>query len=851
MINFTKYAFKVKREVRKALSQKITLSSAHRLDLESFITTVKRKHIANFLGILLTVLTISVAIAGFFTYNNLDAIVSRLETDEAANSNLYQYKEILVNLQQMENQVELYDLTANDDYLDNYNETITTVFQNVDSINRLNEKDQTILLLNDSLADLINQKTELLNQFIALRDSSDKSELEKLEGYLSNLELEKDQINNDSNLEPDSENESTEKTGFFKKLFAKKPKNTSVSNVENTEHLNARDSTLSAEKKAFQNKINSTVKRIKQAQDSAKSNQRSQEIQLLGAHFDIQNRIMDLVTYLEKIETIKMKKRSMEAKLLTAETSQQVTLFFFLATLLLLSSVIVMIVYVKRSLSYQEILRESKKNTEELSHAKERFFANMSHEIRTPMNAISGFTKILLKSNLNPEQKDQMEIINQSSDHLLHLLNDILDFSKLQANKLQLEETDFSLDQVAKETIELLRESAVSKGISLKIETNSLPKLVKGDPYRLRQILLNLLNNGIKFTEKGTVLLKMTGTKTSGWCDIEIEVSDTGIGMTPAQQKKIFEEFEQASQSSSSKGTGLGLAITKGLVMLHKGQINLNSQPNEGTKVSIKLTYPISDTATIEPSQRQNTTQFQGIHVLIADDEPFNIKLLATLLKNRGFTYKEATDGNAALQLAKVESFDLILLDLKMPGLSGWEVASQLKNNNGPNQRTPKIALTATITKLDHQKGEEVGFDRLMRKPFDENELFETIQKLVDIPIKTTPQIDISSLRNMGDDQFVTDMIETFIQSARSGMKEIYKAYEQNDFDEIGLIAHKIVAPARHFKADRLVGQLKSLEQKAEAKDQIQQTELDTIKKLLSEVIESLQNEITQLTQTD
>jgi len=844
--------------------QNITLRDVGRLFVNSLQTIVQRNHIANFLGILLIILTVSVAAAGYMTYRKLNDIVVKLETGDHTNSNLLQYKEILVNLHDMENHVESFDLTNDPDFIEKYNLSITRVFDRVDSLNKLNPEDKELLLLNDSLGVLINEKTLVLNELIDLKSDSISDELTELEGFISQVtetQLKQEKVAEKKNtsvqkIETEEKKEPEEepkKKGFFKRLFAKKPDSKpeapeqEISLTTNSENSN-QDSVLAIKSKIIQHQINTKVDELRSSQKAALQENKERELNLLSRHYAIQNQIMDLVTYLEGRETVKMKIRSLKAQELAATTNEQITLFFSLATILLFSSVVVMIVYVRRNVKYQQLLRESKNSAEILAKAKERFFANMSHEIRTPMNAISGFTKVLLKTDLSYEQKDHLEIIDKSSEHLLHLLNDILDFSKLQAEKLQLEKSSFSLEQVCEESIRLLEDSAKRKGLTLTKTLENIPDYVEGDPYRLRQILLNLLNNGIKYTEKGEVSLHVNGVINREHVKLSIAVKDTGVGIPKEKQFRLFREFEQADQSSFSKGTGLGLAITKRLVILHDGKIKLDSKEGEGTTVKISLTYPLAEKPTEATPENHSHGQFEGLRVLVADDEPFNTKLLATILSRKGISYDEAFDGEEALDKAEKQKYDLLLLDLKMPKLTGWEVASKVKNGDGPNSKTPMIALTATVTRLDQEKGSQVGFNHLMRKPFDENELFDQMGQLLNLK---TPEpadsagnqfeADLTTLRQMGDEAFVAEMVNTYIISAEDGMKQLKLMFEQENFPEVAMIAHKIVAPSRHFKATKLVQQLKDVELEAETdQPKIHPNQLEAIETELNQVIASL-----------
>ena len=309
-----------------------------------------------------------------------------------------------------------------------------------------------------------------------------------------------------------------------------------------------------------------------------------------------QAKIYELINSLEATELEAGRDHVKDIQRLANDTNREVVIFSALASALLLITLISQLNYVGRNRRYQMLLRQAKVNAEELAEAKEKFLANMSHEIRTPMNAISGFTNQLLKNSAPGEQREQLQIVKSSSDHLLHLLNDILDFSKLQANKVKLNTQPFDLKLLLHETVRIFEDMAQEKGLKLKTEFDGIPQFVEGDAQRLRQIILNLMHNAIKFTDEGHVALRATvETKSDKKITLSISVIDTGVGIPKDKQSRIFEEFEQASVTDESKGTGLGLAISAMLVKLHQGKILINSEVNHGTEMTIVLPYQLGN----------------------------------------------------------------------------------------------------------------------------------------------------------------------------------------------------------------------------------------------------------------
>ncbi|MHC4214313.1 MAG: response regulator [Planctomycetota bacterium] len=374
--------------------------------------------------------------------------------------------------------------------------------------------------------------------------------------------------------------------------------------------------------------------------------------------------------------------------------------------------------------------------------AKSQFLANMSHEIRTPMNAIIGFTEVLTDEDLTQEQKHHVNIIRQSAEHLLELINDILDFSKIEAGKLETQIEDCSLEQFLAVVESLTRPQAKEKGLDFDINcADELPALIRTDRGRLRQCLLNLVNNAIKFTENGHVYINVSLQQTDGKDFIRFDVEDTGIGVPNDKQQIIFDKFTQADSCTSRKfsGTGLGLPITKQLAQILGGKVSLISHEKTGSVFTLLI--PISANGQIEQHQssKQNKTaeekdakleqhgdvKMSG-RILVAEDSPTNQKLISLILEKAGIEVVIAEDGCQAVEKVLNEKFDLILMDIQMRNMNGYEATRKIRLNG---IKTAIIAVTAHAMKGDEQKCIDAGCDEYLTKPIDRRELLRTISK--------------------------------------------------------------------------------------------------------------------------
>ena len=778
---------------------------------------MKRIKIEFQVTLLTAIVVLAVVFSGYLVYQSLSQIVGSIDREARPDFKLLLIKDIASDLTQVENTVRLYTITQDEKYFHPYKK-INEVIQ--EKLNNLEDYSQTGLdqkIYIDSIRQLTDKKLVIWEKILALHHSKEDAHEPFSELYTKI---------DSSKIEPDTVivevAQAEEKKGIFKRIFGGKKKVPEVvEQVQQVDTSTIEKETIKQEIAEIEERIASTNKAI-----SVK------EKYLLEENIELSELLSTQITELENSEQKKLLIKTQEADRLAAITYKRLALFTTGAIVLLLLVLFLFYRYLNQSRAYQSILRDAKTDAEKLAKAKELFVATVSHEMRTPINAIYGLTEQLIQKTDDIKRKKDLEIIYNSTEHLISLVNDTLDFSKIESQKLELNQVDFSLDKLLSEIVILNKGNAKTKQLELKLETDNLPSLVLlGDAFRLKQILINLVNNAIKFTDTGSVTLKVfTKNRTNDepiW--VSFQIIDTGIGISKENHTLIFDDFVQLETDLTKKqsGAGLGLAIVKKLIDIQGGSISVNSELNQGTVISLEIPYKKGDPGKIKASTRDEIIipeSFSKLSILIVDDEDFNRYLLKSILEKWNIQVKERVNGQEAVDLCKTEHFDIIFMDVRMPVLNGLEASKQISEND---QSTKIISLTATSKVEDIEKCKEAGMHYFLSKPFTEQDLFNTLQNsLSDSQAEQQkPQkellntsIDLSELERManGNNSFVIEMIEIFIRSSENGLKEIQKNLHLKNWELIREYAHKMAAPAKHIKALDLYNKIKEIEQEAD-----------------------------------
>lgn len=452
------------------------------------------------------------------------------------------------------------------------------------------------------------------------------------------------------------------------------------------------------------------------------------------------------------------------------------------------------------------------KTAEDAVKAKQQFLSNMSHEIRTPMNAIIGFTKVLLKTEITVKQKEYLEAIKLSGDAMIVLINDILDLAKVESGKMVFENIPFKISVSIAAMMHLFEIKIQEKNIQFHKEIDpEINEVVKGDPVRLHQIILNLLSNAVKFTSTGSITVKVKLVNEDPEKQtIEFSVIDTGIGINKSKIENIFENFQQATSGTSRLfgGTGLGLAIVKQLVEQQGGTVKVMSEPEKGSSFSIQLTFEKTKSKA-EPmavALDELTNEIKNIKVLVVEDIPLNQLLMKTLLDDFGFERDVAENGRIAIEKLKKNKYDIILMDLQMPEMNGFEATSFIRNEM--HSTVPIIALTADVTTADLAKCKLVGMNDYIAKPVDERILFSKILSLVKAQNIAQVQMQVVNVkfdqnrctdmaylerRTKSNPLLMIEMISLYLDQTPLLIKEMKESFQNKNWLLLNASVHKMI----------------------------------------------------------
>ncbi|MFU8842251.1 MAG: ATP-binding protein [Bacteroidales bacterium] len=611
------------------------------------------------------------------------------------------------------------------------------------------------------------------------------------------------------------------KPSFFQRLFGRKDSENQDEYEDQPqpqktvkEELNIRIDTLTiAQREKIVKEFEESVLKLDQYHRIKSIELAQSELILINHTNHYINQLRDLLRAIEDDEMNRI--TSNNTMLFRTVNMSMRRITYIMILFVILSTVLAFLVFsdIARSNQYRKELIKAKEEAEYLSMVKQRFLSNMSHEIRTPLQSIVGFSEQVIQQKY--PSKEAIGVIQRSSEHLLQIVNEVLDYSRIISGKFTFDRVTFNMHELLEEVVETMKYQTSQKGIRFLFNNTLDPaKYYNGDPFRLKQILYNILGNAIKFTNEGSVNLKINSTVELFRTEFHFQIEDTGIGLSQDDLQIIFNEFEQADSpmQMNLKGTGLGLSISKSLVELQGGSITASSVLGQGSVFSFTIRYDHCD----EPVDMRNATIekkvpfFRG-KVMVVDDDAFILKLCSDILGKYNIEHSCFSLPSEALNHWNHE-YNLVLMDIRMPEMNGFELCSILRERYGKDLKI--VALSAQALEEERESMMKHGFDDVIMKPFKEHELLSAFDVFIPVNDYDKETLERSPLAQMsiGDPDFLHEILITFLHETKQDIKLLQKYIEQKALNKTLELMHKLAGRVGQIGAVSLSVKIRSLE---------------------------------------
>jgi signal transduction histidine kinase/CheY-like chemotaxis protein len=760
--------------------------------------------------LVLAILFVSV---GWFLYTENKSFSKTEKRITEESSTILKVSNLLSNMHKTESLARIAIQSESEKDFKNYINKTASLKSDIDSLKLLVSTPYQITLL-DSVKYLLSKKTKNIQQLKKIKNKTEDEsavknaieDLTKMESSLRKLQLE-DFVKYPSGMGQYQRN-------VLKKYVAYLNQNIPDDST-NTLSKKASDSILMASKNLLNDVKKETAKK--------KLLLNQEENKLLQNELSISDQLRKVLNIIEREIIINTTKSYSDRENALKKTNQIVTTAAIIGLLLTLFFLIIILNDYSKTQSYKKQLEVANSKTKKLLTSREQLISTVSHDLKTPLSTIVGYTELLGNSDLNTKQLYFTKNIKGSSDYISQLVQDLLDFTQIEAGKITVEKIPFSLYGIINEVGNSIQSVYTQKQIELiiKIDPNLKQRII-GDPFRLRQILSNIIGNAFKFTEKGSI--KIEAKIHSETNTIIILIEDSGIGIEEKNQQLIFEEFTQADENIEKKygGTGLGLTISKKMTAILGGELSLKSEPGKGSIFKIQIPLQFDDAIQKELNNNPSEQEFTAI---IIDDDESLLKLTTEVLKQHHFNVIPFNNAHEALHWIKNNSFDFIITDIQMPVMDGFSFLKELNTPESNYQKQPVIAVTGK-SGLDLESYKKAGFTTVVRKPYSPKIVLKIIKAILnndEIPIglksmtDTTKKDKLYSLKALksflpNEKEALTEVLESFMASTKENLSNLERVISEENFVEIKNIAHKMGPMFKQIQANEISGILDQLE---------------------------------------
>ena len=735
----------------------------------------------------------------WYNFRNTTALSHTIENLQKPDTRISDLNLLVLNVNNAESDVRSFAITRNKDYLASYYNMVSASDSQMIHLKSLfagYEKEF------DDISKSVKKKFELYDELIDLRYRQLINEaMSKISGNVKDIVI-----------PADSDSVAATKQSFFKRLF---------SSGKRMRELEEKAILLDSLNELQSQKLSSIKKTVAAAQENEVkqiSILSEKELLLLEQDKALKEQLQEQVNNLEGKIRINNEIQSQKVVYDSRQQMQTVMAVTLFASVFILLLSIIILTGISRANRYKTELEKAKAKSEQLAKFKEDFLASMSHEIRTPLSAITGFTKRLLNTSATSEQKQYIRTIDMAGDHLLNIVNDVLDLSRIETGKLQLKNENFSVAALVNDVYSMLSQKASEKHINFTADTTSVMRdVVEGDPLRLRQILINIVANAIKFTNEGSVHLMVTKPEKDKY---SFKVSDTGIGIPEEKLQRIFNPYEQADNIEKNYGgTGLGLAITGKITELLHGDIAIESRLQKGTVITVTIPYRQVETADAHTTvSKQEEKYLLNENILIAEDDDLNRELAIASLKEAGADVITAHNGKEAIEKILLNNPVAVLMDVQMPEMNGRQAVMFIREHI--SKTLPVIGITANMMNDARQECADAGMNEVLLKPFDTKQLATILMPLIErykeqsALVTDVFSFNLSSLykTSNGKSDFVIKMLKIFVSSNTKLFDNTLRFTEEEKYAEAAAHLHRMIPSFRQLELDHFTKIFKNLE---------------------------------------